>query len=237
MRFKFALPQAIVAATLCLPVGVAAQSRQVKDLGVGKLLVAPRNAPDPIFAKTVVLLVEFDENGALGLLINHPTGVPISRALDQLKAANNHSDPVYLGGPVDVAMVLALLRASGKPDEARRVVGDVYLVSTRSLLEKTLTSGTGPGEFRAYMGYCGWGAGQLENEMNRGGWYIFDGDAKLVFDSDPESVWSRLVARTEQKIARRRPPAGEGWEMNLAETAARIVYGVGRSSLNLRLAE
>jgi putative transcriptional regulator len=207
MRFKFAVPLSIIAAVLCLPPIVAAQSMRVKDLGVGKLLVAPRHCPDPSFAKTVVLLVEFDEDSALGLIINHRTKVPISRALDQLKAANNRSDPVYVGGPVDVAGVLALLRTSSRPDGSRRVVGDVYLVSTRLLLEKTLAAGTGPGEFHAYVGYCGWGSGQLENEMNLGAWYIFDGDANLIFDSDPDSVWSRLVARTDQKFARRRPSA------------------------------
>lgn len=205
MRFKFAIPLSIVAAVLCLPPIVVAQSMRVKNLGVGKLLVAPRDAPDPNFAKTVILLVEFDEDSALGLIINHRTKVPISRALDQLKAANNRSDPVYLGGPVDVATMLALLRGTSRPEEARWVVDNVYLVSTQLLLEKTLAAGARPGEFHAYVGYCGWGAGQLQNEINLGAWYIFDGDAKLIFDSDPDSVWSRLIARTDQKFARRRP--------------------------------
>jgi len=201
MRFKFALSVSMIAAGLCLPLVVAAQSMRVKDLAVGKLLVAPRECPDPNFAQTVILLVQFDQDGTLGLVINHRTKVPISRALAQVKAANNRSDPIYFGGPVEVATVLALLRASSRPEEARRVVGDVYLVSTRPLLEKTLAAGTGSGEFHAYVGYCGWSAGQLEHEMNLGAWYIFTGDANLVFDSNPDSVWSRLVARTEQKVA------------------------------------
>ena len=212
MRFKCAFPLSIIAVALCLPLVVAAQSKRVKDLGVGKLLVASRDFPDPSFAKTVVLLVELDGDGTVGLVINHRTRIPISRALD-LKAANNRSDPVYLGGPVNSAAVLALLRASRKPDEARQVVGDVYLVSTRPLLEKTFAAGAGPGEIHTFVGYCGWGAGQLEHEMSLGVWYIFDGDAKLVFDSDPDSLWSRLVARTEQIFVRAGPPpAGEQWD-------------------------
>jgi putative transcriptional regulator len=192
-------------------------------------LVAPRDAPDPHFAKTVVLLVRLESDGTLGLMINHPTKVPVSRALDQLKAADNRSDPIYLGGPVDVSTVLALLRARSQPDDARRIVGDVYLVSTRPLLEKTLAAGTGPGEFHAYLGYCGWGAGQLEKEMTLGAWYIFDGDARLVFDSDPDSLWSRLVARMEQKVERRRPPAGREWDKApLTATALRMAYGAKR---------
>ncbi len=206
MRCKFAVPLSLIAAVLCLPLVVAAQSKRPQDLGVGKLLVASRDSPDPTFAKTVILLVNFDEDGTVGLVINRRTKVPISRALDQLKPSTNRSDPVYLGGPVDLSAVLALLRAPSKPDEARRVVGDVYLVSTRPLLQKTLAAGTGPSDFHAFVGYCGWGAGQLENEMNLGVWYIFDGNAKLVFDSDPDSLWSRVVALTEQILVRMRPP-------------------------------
>lgn len=207
MRFPCPLTLSVLAAALCLPLAVAAQSTRVEDLGIGKLLVAPRDCPDPHFAKTVVLLVQLDGDGSVGLMINHRTTVPISRALDQLKAANRRTDPIYLGGPVDESTVLALLRARSRPGDAQRVVGDIYLVSTRPLLEKTLTAGTGPGEFHAYVGYCGWGAGQLENEMNLGAWYIFNGDARLVFDTDPDSVWSRLIARIEQKVVRSRPPA------------------------------
>ncbi len=206
MRCKSALSLSILAAMLCLP-GAVAQSKRVKDLGVGKLLVAPRDAPDPTFAKTVVLLVSLDEDGTVGLVINRRTKVPISKALEQLKAANNRSDPVYVGGPVNMAAVLALLRSTIRPDEAQRVMGDVYLVSTRPLLEKALAAGTGPDEFRAFVGYCGWAAGQLENEVNLGAWYIFDADTKMVFDADPDSLWSRLVARTEQRFVRTWPPA------------------------------
>jgi len=207
MRLQRALPLSIIAAVLCLPLSVVAQSMRASDLGVGKMLVAPRECPDANFARAVILLVQVDENGAVGLMINHRTTVPISRALDQLKSALNHKDPVYLGGPVDASTVLALLRARTKPDEAQLVVGDIYLVGTRTLLERTLAAGTGPSEFRTYVGYCGWGPGQLETEMKLGAWFIFDGTTRLVFHSDPDSLWSRLIARTEQKVAQTRLPA------------------------------
>lgn len=219
MRFTFALPLSILAALVCLPPAAMSQSMRVKDLGVGKLLVAPRDCPDPHFAKTVILLVQLDPKGTLGLMVNHPTTVSISRALDQLKGANHRSDPIYLGGPVEVSNVFALLRTSSRPDDALRVVGDVYFVASRPVLEKTLAAGAGPGEFHAYLGYCGWGAGQLEKEMGLGAWYVFDGDSKLVFDSEPDSLWTRLIARIELKVERRpsedvkRPPAAvEAWE-------------------------
>jgi putative transcriptional regulator len=197
MRFTLAVPLSILAAVVSLP----AQSKRVTDLETGKLLVSPRDSPDPTFANTVILLIQFDEDATVGLVINRRSRVPISRALHELKGADNRADPVYLGGPVSLASVFALLRAGSKPEEARRVLGNVYLLSSRPLLEKTLATGAGATDFHTFVGYCGWSPGQLENEMNLGVWYIFNGDANLVFDADPDSLWSRLIARTEQKFA------------------------------------
>src|SRR5262249_50112533 len=179
-----------------------AQSTRAQDLGIGKLLVAPRDAPDPVFAQTVILLVQYDKEGVVGLTINRRTGMPISRVLKDLKAAKERSDPVYAGGPVQRNGILGLLRARSKPDdEATRVFGDIYLVSAKPLLEKALARGAGPNDFHLYLGYCGWGEGQLENEIKLGAWYIFTASPNLVFDSDSASVWTRLIALTEQQVA------------------------------------
>jgi putative AlgH/UPF0301 family transcriptional regulator len=84
----------------------------------------------------------------------------------------------------------------------------VYLVSNKAELEKGLAAGKGSKDLRIYLGYCGWSPGQLENEVNRGGWYIFNGNEGLVFDSNPSTLWSRLIARTEMHIARLQPQKG-----------------------------
>lgn len=205
MRHKSGLVMGLVSAVLWLPAAADGQSKRVSDLGVGKLLVAPRESPDPTFSKAVILLVNFDEDGVVGLVVNHRTKVPISEALNQIKGAGQHSEPIYVGGPVDLSTVLGLLRTTAKPQDAHRVFSDVYLVSTKSLLENTLSGRTGPDRFHAYAGYCGWGPGQLQREMNLGVWYIFEGDTNSVFDSDPGSVWPRLIARTQQTIVERNP--------------------------------
>lgn len=205
MRFAFPLPW-MLAAGLCLPAAIPAQSMRVADLAVGKLLVAPRDSPDPNFAKTVVLLVEIGQEGTVGLILNRRTSVPVSRVFERVKGAGSRTDPVYVGGPVDLESVLALLKSSTPPGDARQVLRSVYLVATRALLEKTMASAVGPGEFHAYLGYCGWDKGQLEAEVKLKGWYIFDGDPAMVFDSDPASLWSRLIARTEQNFAQGRWP-------------------------------
>lgn len=191
---------AIIILGIC-PRAASAQSTDIKDLGVGKLLVSARGLEDPNFAESVVLLIERDDNGTVGLMINRRSRATMSRVLQNLNTAKHGSDPVYVGGPVELDTVFGLFRSQKKPDEGTSVLGDVYLVSSRDLLEKTLAAASGPNDVRLYLGYCGWAAGQLENEVRLGGWWIFDASAGLVFDPQPDSVWSRLIARTEQEIA------------------------------------
>jgi putative transcriptional regulator len=180
----------------------AAQSVQPSDLAAGKMLVASRDLPDPNFAKTVVLLVQYDGEGVVGLILNRRSKVPISRVLDDIEGAKDRSDPVYAGGPVGRTDVLALLRAHGKPEDAKRVIGDICLVSSKGLLQKTLASPSQPNIVHVYLGYSGWTIQQLEHEVDLGAWYIFRGDPEAVFDTNPDSLWSRLIGETELHIAR-----------------------------------
>lgn len=178
------------------------QSRKPEDLAAGKLLVVPRDSPDPNFAESVVLLIHYGEDGVLGLMMNRRTTLPVSRVLRELKGASKDSDPVYVGGPVEMQTVLALLQSRAELHDATHVFGNIYLVSTKRDLETALAAGMGPSELRIYVGYCGWARGQLENEVRRGGWYIFNGSEGLVFDSNPSTIWSRMIARTELRTAR-----------------------------------
>ncbi|MBI4460630.1 MAG: YqgE/AlgH family protein, partial [Acidobacteria bacterium] len=97
-----------------------------------------------------------------------------------------------------------LLRSRAKPedaDEMKSVLSDLYLVSSRAPLEKILAGGPSASELHVYLGYSGWGYGQLDEEVRLGAWYVLDGSARLIFDPDPASLWSRLIARTEQRFA------------------------------------
>ena len=204
-----ALPAAVM---LCAPTALTAQSVAVGDLGAGKLLVARET--DRRFAETVILLLEYDNRGALGLTINRRTDIPISQAL---KNAGGWPEPVYLGGPVETTAVFALLRSRDEQEGTQRVIDEVNWVTSKEVLEKMLAEGPskgasgeptggesekpGAGAMHVYLGYSGWGAGQLDYEVKSGSWYLFDGSADLVFDSDPGTLWTRLKARTEQRFA------------------------------------
>jgi putative transcriptional regulator len=181
---------------------LAAQSKRPEDLAVGKILVTPREAPDPLFAQAVIVLVEYSKTGALGLMVNKRTAVPISRALQGVSGAAKHSDPVFVGGPVQLDTVFALARAPVKPEGATEVFGKISFVSNKAAMERALKGSSDPKGLRVYAGYCGWGPRQLESEMRLGGWYIFDRSEDLTFDPEPGTLWSRLEKKTGGVLAR-----------------------------------
>jgi putative transcriptional regulator len=184
---------------------VPVQSKNAKDLGAGKLLVASRDVADPNFAETVVLLVHYDAEGVVGLILNRRTDVLLSRVLKGLKAAKERSDPVYLGGPVETPTVFALLQSPAKLEGAEHIFGGVYLISAKTLFEQTISARPDPGVFHVYLGYAGWTNDQLRREVQLGAWFIFQADAQTVFASDPDSLWSQMIAKTELKLAGSQP--------------------------------
>jgi len=204
MRPNFQRPLLLVLAFVSGAAVLPAQSRNAKDLGVGKFLVASRGLRDPNFAETVILLVEYGEDGAVGLAMNSPTKEPVSRVLQELKGSKGHADPIFMGGPVGTEVVFALLRSGAAPKQAVHMFGDVYLVRTKPVLEKVLAANRSSRTLRIYAGYSGWGPGQLEDEVDPRAWYIFSGVPDRVFDSDPASLWSRMIALTERQIAQSR---------------------------------
>ena len=199
-RAKSEMPPAVF-----LPV----QSKHVEALGAGKLLVATRELGDPIFAKTVILLVQYDAQGVLGLVLNRRTQVPLSRVLEDLKAAKDRSDPVYLGGPVEIPAVFALLKSPAKIEGADHVFGGVYLISRKTLLEQTISTRPDPSVFHVYLGYAGWTDNQLQKEVELGAWFIFPADAGTVFNAHPDSLWSQMIRKTELNLATSEPAGAD----------------------------
>jgi putative transcriptional regulator len=194
-------PKSEMAPAAFLPV----QSNDAKDLGPGKLLVASRGLADPNFAKTVILLVHFDDHGVVGLILNRRTEIPLSRVLEGLEGAKDLSDPAYLGGPVEIPSVFALFRSPAKIEGAERVFSGVYLISTKALFEQTLAARPDPQVFHVYLGYAGWTNDQLRREVELGGWFIFPADTAAVFNSDPGSLWPEMIRKTELKLAGSQP--------------------------------
>jgi putative transcriptional regulator len=188
--FRLALLAGLFLTTVC-----------AADLARGTFLVADRDLGDPNFAGTVVLLLNFDEEeGALGIIVNRRTDVPLSRLFGNIKSGRDSTDAVYVGGPVEPGRGLALLKSAGKMEDASRILNGVYLISGKASMEKAVGEAQ-PGAFHVYLGYAGWSAGQLDHEVELGGWHVLQADAASVFDSEPDGLWEKLIRRTELRIA------------------------------------
>jgi putative transcriptional regulator len=194
----------LVAAGLSTVIGLAAlfefAGTGSEALAPGTLLVASEKLGDPNFAETVVFITKRDANeGTMGVVLNRPMDLTLAKAFPSLRAS---ADPVYEGGPVSPDAVQALLRTSAKPADAERIAVDVYSVAHKTLLEKSITDRLPSEKFRVYLGYAGWGPGQLENEIRQGAWTTVHG-VKYAFDGDPASLWQRLKRDSESQIAKR----------------------------------
>ena len=177
-----------------------AQTQRPEALAAGKVLVMERDAPDPNFGQSVILLIHYDTDGVVGLMLNRAADVPLSQ-LRELEGTRKRSDPAYAGGPVELGVVTALVRASSAPPDAVHVTADIYAVQSRKGLEAALKNSKGPADLRVYLGYSGWIIPQLKNEVKLGSWYIFDHGERFAFDSEPTTLWKRLIDRTGGTLA------------------------------------
>jgi putative transcriptional regulator len=171
------------------------------QLAEGQLLVADPDLHDNPFAETVIVLLSYNRQGAMGLVINRPTNVPMAKALDTIKEAQGHEEPVFMGGPVDESGILMLYRSRLGAPASKKLFGDLNIVRDREFLRKQLVSQSKSDTFRVYFGYAGWGPGQLEHEVQLGAWHIFKGNTGTVFDPDPETLWMRMVRSATQQLA------------------------------------
>jgi putative transcriptional regulator len=173
--------------------GLAAGAQaECADLpAAGNILVATQSAPDPDFARTVILIVHSGEEGVMGFMLNRPSGFPISHLFPETKSTAAGRRPLYLGGFVAQG-VRALLRSPSPPQGARRLFNDVWLILSAARVEQFARAGERPPVFRAYAGYAGWSQAQLRKELLLGHWRIVPGTAAAVFDSQPETLWKRL---------------------------------------------
>lgn len=143
-----------------LAVALLAVQALAASLGPGNILTATARSHDPDFAASVIVLIQFNSEFAVGLMLNKPTTVPVG---DVLPEAKGKKITVYAGGPIIIG-VRGLLRTKSAPYFS--------VMTSRDGLVKLISSGTPPDTFRLYAGYVGWTAKQLENEVARGLWTV-----------------------------------------------------------------
>lgn len=156
----------------------------------GHLLVASPHLPDPNFFRSVVLMIQHDEDGAFGLVLNRPLEQTIAEIWDLVAESDcSCHQPMNLGGPVE-GQLMAIHTNAAAAD--RQVLPGVYFSLEPDELETIINDPSGP--FLLFSGYAGWGAGQLEEELKVGGWLTLPAERDLIF-ADPDSMWKLVTAR------------------------------------------
>jgi putative transcriptional regulator len=168
----------------------------------GKLLLAMPGMGDPRFYRAVIFLCAHDENGAMGLIINHKVpGTEIRQLLGQMKIPSTIevdmrgvSHPIMSGGPVEGARGFLLHSAEFKQSDTIPI-NDVCSVTGTIEALKDVILGKGPEEVLFILGYAGWGAGQLEQEIQENAWLVADPDPDIIFRADPDAKWDLAVQK------------------------------------------
>lgn len=161
----------------------------------GQLLVASPDLRDPNFARSVVLMLQHAEAGAIGLVLNRRSGTPLSAIWDQVTDAPCTLDlPVMTGGPVEGPLVI--LHGDAELNE-REIMPGVYFSAHKDLITELLAHARLP--MRVFAGYSGWGEGQLEAEMEEGSWSTTPATRELIF-ADEESLWQQATKQIADDI-------------------------------------
>ena len=188
-----------VAGGLLDPTSIGPESLDMAAVkpGPGMFLVARRSLHDSNFGQSVVYLVEHDEGGTLGLIVNRSSDVSLSEAVPDIEDEQATAHALYYGGPVGLPMILMLVRSESATEGMAHVVDDVYISSDRRVLDKVLAAKKSDKELRFYIGYSGWAAGQLDFELMRGDWHVVGADTDAIFSGEAASLWNRLIEQLE----------------------------------------
>jgi putative transcriptional regulator len=166
----------------------------------GQLIIASPTLQDPSFDRTVVLITEHDEEGAMGLVLNRPSDAPVVDAVPDLAwIATDEDDLVYIGGPVAPDGVMVLAEWEDPTHAAILVEGDLGFVPGNAPSQEALELAVR--RARVYAGHAGWGPGQLEDELAEDAWIVEAPRREELFSEDPENLWSAVLRRKGREFA------------------------------------
>ncbi len=188
-RYTFGL--ILFAAAACAATLAHAQAEDERVF----LLVAKPGMQDPVFEKTVVLAVRADDGGPIGVILNRPSTISLHALLPDRADTADRNDPVFIGGPIEPDALLFAFRAARKPARGLSVADDIYISGFSEVLTEVLGHPENAAQQRFFTGFTGWAAGQLEQEIQHGGWFALQFDARAVFDMNPLTIYEELLQR------------------------------------------
>src|SRR5437016_7086780 len=167
----------------------------------GRLLVATPLLNDPNFERTVVLMLEDNEEGALGLVLNRPSPLEVGEPLPDWADLSASPPVVFVGGPVSRSSVIALARVNDAPDVSEETwtavlgpIGVLDLTADAALLHAVVD------DVRVFAGYAGWGSEQLQDEIAEGAWFVLEALPSDATTDDPNDLWREVLRRQPDPV-------------------------------------
>jgi putative transcriptional regulator len=160
------------------------------SVGRGKLLIAEPFLGDPNFERSVVLLCEHNEQGSFGLVLNQTSNLHLDDVMENMYG----EFPLYIGGPVEQNTLHFIHRLGNQIDKSVDIGNGIYWSGDFEEVKTLINIGKiSENDIRLFIGYSGWSAGQLADEMNRNSWIVSETDAHFIFDTPANQFWRAIL--------------------------------------------
>jgi putative transcriptional regulator len=191
---KLAVVRALVASLAVFFLQAAGATESEETM----LLVAKRQLDDPLWASTIILAKPVTGGGHVGFIVNRPTKMTLAELFPEHAPSKKVVDPLFLGGTSDINLVFALVEGhASKKAGSVRIAPDLFLAYETKAVDKIIESEADHARF--LIGMVVWRPGQLEEELDRGLWYVQEPEAKLVLRRNTDDLWEELVLRAEER--------------------------------------
>jgi len=204
-RFLLTTGGLVVFTSLCIAPGPLLAGDEPAP---GMFLIATRDLVGSGFSESVVLLIQHDEHGTMGLVINQPTDIDLATIVPEV--SDNVVSRLYLGGPVATYGIMLLIKNAESLNDAIHVFGEIYASGSRDLLLELMEKANAESSIRLYAGHAGWSPGQLDYEIARGSWQVVPASERIIFSEEPLKIWQQLAPPSRPIIVRhdREAPMG-----------------------------
>ncbi len=179
---------------------IASDKHETVPLQQGVFLAAKPQLNDPNFLQTVILLVSYGKEGAMGLVINKPEYIQLRHLIPELKGMKGASIPLYKGGPVNFNDIHMLFSSDTPKEGDIRVFDHVHYTGRKERILALLQDTPVKSKVMVYAGHAGWAPGQLELEIKRGDWITIKADAAKIFAKDPARIWPSIFKIREDMM-------------------------------------
>ncbi len=178
---------------------------------VNQYLIATPIIKEPLFASSLVYMCEHNENGSMGLVVNQLAGQNLDKVFEQIGIECDNPEtndtPVFIGGPVNLDQGFVLHSSSKNWGNSLEIAESVYLTSSRDILQ-SIADNDGPQRYLVLLGFSGWSAGQLEQELQQNAWLTCDSEDSILFHQDWQIKWQLAVDKLGIDINNLSPTSG-----------------------------